>query len=544
MPVSALALAQLNVRRRNFVGRTDKYASPRGPASQVVETVQKELGFLDFVADNGVFNEFYRETAIERLARYKRLMRFYEGKQFESDYDDGEKKVVFNFCKAISDKAVDFFISKGFKSTSQKGHDDVAQVIDMIWDANNRSTVLRKLALPQSICGDGFLYVTVQTKDEAGNDIPESEWKVKLIPLDPFFVFPVFSKSEEGELSACLIQFPEEKNEAGEVTFHTLYITPDKFIEKKGDQTISEGTNPFGRVNVVHFPNYEDPTSAYGQSDIVSVVPLNEEYNATANAIRRIIRYHAEPTTVIFGAKASKLEKGAKKVWSGLPTDARVENLAFTADLKSTYDYLGNIEEQIYKVASIPGVLFKPDRAMSHTSGAALKMTYEPLLELTDRKVQAFTAAARRVNRLILLALDFLGMEGAPALGEIEEIIRDIKPSFPDPLPYDETAQLDLDIKKLNSGVISLSDFIKKYNPDADMEKLTAALVADAFYRIAAKREEAVALQGGQPAIEAFLLSSVAVEFLTEADIEKIKKLKPKPVEPPAATATPPSPKG
>ena len=510
MAISPLAVAQMSLRRKNFTGRTDKYLSPRAPASGVIEAVQKELGFLDFVSDNGAFNEFYRETAIERLGRYKKSMRFYEGRHFDNEYDDGERKVVFNFCKALTDKAVDFFVSKGFNLTSAKGNDDVAAALDAVWEGNNKVSLLRKLALPASITGDAYLYITIQTKDEEGNVLPEDQWTLRMIPLDPFFVFPVFSKGIQGEMTACLIQFPESKNGSGEVSYHTLYITKDEFIEKKDNETVSKGRNPFGMVNVVHFPNFDDPTSSFGQSDTISVIPLNEEYNSTANCVRKIIKYHAEPTTIIFGARASKLEKGAKKVWSGLPVDARVENLQFTADLNATYSYLSNVEEQIYKVGSIPGVLFKTDRAMSHTSGTAMKMLYEPLLNLTDRKVTSFTASCRVVNKLLLLGLDYMGVSDAPNdPKEIEALSLDIVPSFPDPLPYDESMQLDIDSKKLAAGVVSLAALIRKYNPKADLSRLSSELVADAFSRLAVKKEEAGALLGVFPDIKALLASSI-----------------------------------
>lgn len=527
MAISPIAAAQMSIRRRNFQGRTDKYLSARAAPSDVITAVQKELGFLDFVTDSGAYNELYRESAVERLNRYKRHMRFYEGKHFENEYDDGEKKVVFNFCKAISDKASDFFSGKAFTLCSNTGNDDIALALDAVWSANNKGALLRKVAQMAGITGDAYVYITIQNSDLNGNLLPEKEWKLVMVPLDPFFVFPLFApNSPNKELASCLIQFPTDKSaNDGSVSYRTLFITPEKFVEQQDNAVISQGANPFGMVNVVHIPNFDDPTSNFGQSDITSVISLNEEYNSVASAIRKIIKYHAEPTTVIFGARASKLEKGAKKVWSGLPVEARVENLSFNADLNATYAYLNLLEEQIYKVGNTPGVLFKPDRAMSHTSAAAMKMLYEPLLELTDRKTQSFNVSNRLINEIILRGFAFLKLEGAPTdLHEIKELAADITAAFPDPLPYDENAQLDLDTKKLDKGIVSLSAVVRKYNPTADLSRLTSELIADAFYRIAVKREEANALQGQRPDIRAFLLSS-ATSLLVEADRAELNKL-------------------
>ena len=77
----------------------------------------------------------------------------------------------------------------------------------------------------------------------------------------------------------------------------------------------------------MHIANKPASASPWGLSDIIDIIPLNRTYNETVTDILDIINYHTAPVTIITGAKASNLEKGANKIW-GLPRRTpEVENL-------------------------------------------------------------------------------------------------------------------------------------------------------------------------------------------------------------------------
>ncbi len=544
MAVSPIDIAQLGIRRRNgnFKGNTDKYMPNRspllgstGPAS-VVEAVRNELGFLDHVKDAGIYNEFYRRTAIERIARYKTYSRFYEGTHYENPYEDGEKKPVFNFCQIIIDKAVDFSASKGFTVGSGTGNEDLAKAVQMVWEANDKELLTRKLALSASILGDTYLYVTLDRKGPAGEVLPQNQWKVRLYQIDPFFCFPVFDDKNPREMKACMVQMPVSTDGSGNVIYKTLFMTPEYYQEITDGQAAERIPNPFGMVPIVHFPNYDDPLKVWGQSDLSSITSLNEEYNLIANSIRKIIKYHAEPTTIIYGARASRLEKGAKKVWSGLPIDAKVENLKFEGNLEATYKYLAILEENIHKIAGIPAVLFQTDRAVSHTSAIAMKMLYQPILEKTERKHQAFKAAFQRANKIIFKAFELSQFDYRGLVNEPDSnLANDLFPTFPDPLPYDEMGQIDADQKKYNLGVVSLISLLRKYHPAGDISKIATEINADRLAQLFMEREKAIALQGHAPNPSVVFLSSLGLDDVSKdlaAQVAKAAEKAPQPPKP------------
>jgi Phage portal protein, SPP1 Gp6-like len=549
VPVTPLDIAQIGIRRRAFApGMNDKYAAARtsllgtgGPAS-VVEAVRSELGFIDAVKDTGIYTEFYRDDATVRLARYKKMSRFYEGTHYDNEYDDGEKKPVFNFCKVVVDKSIDFFASKGFTVGSSAGNEDLAKAVEMVWDYNDKELLTRKLAITAAILGDTYLYVTLETKGIDGVELPQASWRVRLYQIDPFFCFPVFDDINHREMRACMIQMPLKTDGKGGVIYKTIFITPDYYQEIVDGQLGAQIANPFKSVNVVHFPNYDDPLKVWGQSDLAQIVPLNEEYNIVANSVRKIIKYHAEPTTVIYGARASRLEKGAKKVWSGLPTDARVENLKFEGNLEATYKYLSILEDQIHKGAGIPDVLFQTDRAVSHTSAIAMKMLYQPILEKTERKAQSFSSAFRRTNKLIFTAFTLTQVDYASlATNPSDNLWDDIYPVFPDPLPYDEMGQIDADQKKFNLGVVSIATLIRKYNPAGDFARTSVELLADKMALLLYEREKAIALTGGSPNPVVVTLSSIGLDEAVSKLASEIASSVPAKITPPPTTVQPPT---
>lgn len=527
MPTTAGDIAMLGIRRRNFVGNTDKYLPTRAAPSSVIEGVRKEVGFLDMVNDPNIFNEIYKQTARERLEKYKERVRFYEGEHFTQPYDDGEKKPVFNFCKTVVDHSVDFFVAKGIAFKSVEGNEDVATALNLIWEANDKDGIFRKLALMSSITGDSYLYITLQDKDAAGKVLPREQWKIVLTPLDPFFVFPAFSDTDSSEMKAAIVQFPMKQDDKGGVIFKTLYLTANKYQVIVDSNVIEEGENPFGMVPLVHFPNMLDPVKTFGQSDLEAIIPVNEEYNVTVGSIRKIIKYHAEPTTVIFGARASKLEKGAKKVWSGLPTDARVENLAFTSDLKSSFEYLKLLESTIYNVGNIPGSLMGTATSMNRATGLALRMIYQPLFNKTERKKIAFNFSFKRSTKIIFKALELIGLD-VKLLAENPEALYDISVAYTDPLPFDTVAELDADTKKVALGVVSVAQLLRKYNPDTDLDRLSTEILADKINEVLTQLAKAQALNGVEPNLLGLATSSIVINADIGAVIEGIRKVIPK----------------
>ena len=181
------------------------------------------------------------------------------------------------------------------------------------------------------------------------------------------------------------------------------------------------------------------------------IIPLQKELNAKVTDVSDIINYHSAPITIIQGAKSKNLEKGAKKVWGGLPKDAKVYNLELNSDLNASNNFISTIKTAIHELSNTPEDSLGGKSAVSNTTGVALQIKYAPILEKTWLKRQTYGGGIKDVCRLIIKLLRVKGSDEERKLlndlmstSEGIKKVFDITVIFPDPLPKDEMVQLQI----------------------------------------------------------------------------------------------------
>ena len=516
--ISAQA-AFLTSRRSDFVGRTDKYSDPVNLPARIGSIQDAMGGYGPFDVTRTLFDERERELSINRLNRYRTNWRYYKGEHHTNPYYDGEKKPVFNFCDTVVNKAIEYFCAKGWSTSMPKGNELVGQAIDLVWEANNKALLTSMLAQYASVTGDAFMYVTVQTQQD-GVALPKDQWRVALLPLNPSYCFPEFDA--KGNISRILIQYPKS-NDPQSSALYSLFITDKIFQSFQDDRPLTAPiANPFGKVNVVHFRNLPLANSNFGTSDIDQVIPLNDSYNKIAFAIERIIRYHAEPTTIIKGARASSLEKGANKVWSGIPVDGEVSNLEMKGDLSAVENYLERIWTRICEQSSTPKVAMDgSDLPHSNTAGVAMELMFKPLLDKTKRRWDGFSDSFRKVSDLIIIAHREILKQPLEPLADFPKTMSLSKVQPTSNMPRDEKLELETAKLKREMGLISEAQLLRQFAPnDSDPERLALELAADRMYDLASASELARAEMGIPPALGVVFLSSI---YLNE-DLEDTAK--------------------
>lgn len=495
-------------RRSDFTGRTDKYASV-SPVSNKFGSINDAVnGFGPFDVTRALFDERMREMAVNRLERYRTNWRFFRGEHHNIPLYDGEKKPVFNFCETVINKAVEYFTGRGWCTVMPKGNELVGQALDMVWESNDKMLLTQMIAQYSTTSGDAFVYVTVLTSDASGNVLPQNQWRVSLFALNPNFCFPVFDKA--GNIARILIQYPRTGDPLNN-SLYSLVITPTTFQTFQDDAPLTPPIpNPFGCVNVVNFRNLPLASSNYGTSDIEHVIPLNESYNRVAFSMERIIRYHAEPTTIIKGAKASSLEKGANKVWSGIPIDGDVANLELKGDLAAIREYLKLLRSQILEQASTPEVCVDGSKLPhSNTPGIALELMFKPLLDKTARRWQGFERAMRNVNNLVVIAHRVILKAPLESLADFPDKIGLSKVKSFGNMPRDEKSELEIAKAKKDLGVISEAQLQRQFaTVDADPERLALEIAADRMQDLSTAMEMARAEMGIPPNLGSVFLSS------------------------------------
>ena len=511
----SLALAS----RPSFKGLIDKYrpTNPYFTKSSNESLALRGVSPYDIKGD--IFSQQYQALATNRLASYRLGWKFYKGEHWINAFEDGELKPVFNYCGIIADRGASWLAGSGFRVKTLRGNELVADALTRIWDSSDGALLLEKAAQFGAVTGDSFFYVTVKSKDSTGSPLPKKQWRMHISVLNPEHVFPFWSEENPGELASCLIQFPVMLGGADAILY-TCYITPQFFETWMGTQH-TKTRNPFGKVNVVHVPNMLSADSCFGSSDIERVIPINEEYNSIAWSTRKTIHYHAEPTTLIYGIRASQLERGANKVWSNLPVTAKVENLELKGDLSLNREYLRLLEDNICVVSSTPRIaLESKELAISGTSGLALQMQFQPLIEKTKGKYKTYGKGIRQVNELLILGHQKIIGQPLTELADDPANITETRAQFISPLPKDEQTDLDLATKRVEAGVWSIAEAIRRVGDITDTERLALELAADKRSELAFGYEKQRALMGCMPEASVAFLSSV---FLSE-DLQSMTK--------------------
>ena len=484
------------LKRQTFVGRTDQYLTAALTGLAVVDPLR------DY------FSQHWRDDTITRLNRYHKNWRFYNKRHYTVEFHGGDRKLVTNLCRAVVDKSADWLMAKGFKVCAAEGNDALSDLLRRIWDMNNARLVGWRAAQLGGVSGDAFFFVTVPWLDAYGRFIPPENRSITIQAVNSSFCHPRFASSEDHTVTDCLIQYPVIRKKYNsiigvdkdrELSMYSQYININEIREFVDDKELpgARRENVFGCVPVAHVQNLPHP-GFFGLSDLDDIVDLNEEFNEVSESIRKIVKYHAEPTTMIFGAKAENLVRGANKVWSGLPIDARVENLALNASLVDASNYRDSLKLAICELSGTPEQALGKIQAISNTSNAALQTAYMPLIEKTNRKCLTYGAGIAEVNRILVniletyFHLNIAALCGNPAR-RYESYVE-----FPSPLPTDESEQIDNQIKRMDHNLQSEAGALQKVDAK-NFQSKSIEIVADKREKLLRDAEAAKAAMGQMP---------------------------------------------
>ena len=422
------------------------------------------------MADLGVFELFSGLGLSEqrRLNEISEYWDFYLGDQWRVVREEGESLITFNYSKAIVDKSVSFLFGKGFRI---QPHKEVAQelkpLLDEVWEYNKKDILGVEIGQMGAITGDCFIKVSWEDPEVDDNgmlyeeEYPDGKVRINVLPTSS--VFPVYSSHDKDKMVSCTIQYAILEMGIDGKPVARMYkevVTRDTISYYIDNELVEEIPNILREINIVQIKNIPLAGESRGQSDLKSIIPLQKELNAKVTDVSDIINYHSAPITIIQGAKSKNLEKGAKKVWGGLPKDAKVYNLELNSDLNASNNFISTIKTAIHELSNTPEDSLGGKSAVSNTTGVALQIKYAPLLEKTWLKRQTYGGGIKDVCRLVIKLLRVKGsdeerklLNDLMATSEGIKKVFDITVTFPDPLPKDEMVQLQIIAQKMNLGL-------------------------------------------------------------------------------------------
>ena len=426
-----------------------------------------------------------------RLNRYSAAWAWYLGHHWSHRREQGENNVTMNYVKTMSDFITNFCFGKGIQfKVPEQNEAIIPQLLHEVWDNhNNKHYLLWQMGQLASITGDCFVKVAFDEPYADGVGL-QHPGRVRILPLNPAHCFPEYHPHDRERLIRFKLKYrfwgtsPEGTRQVYTFTEILTDNTVQQFIN---DELIDEYENPIGVVPIVHIPNITITSSPWGQSDIWDIIQLNRELNEKMTEISDIINYHAAPVTIITGAKASQLERGPKKVWAGLPKEAQVFNLESRGEMSGAIEYVQMIKRAMHEITGVPETALGQFQPVSNTSGVALAIQYQPLMNRYQMKKIHFTQGLEKLNEIIIKTCavfipELLIYNPSQTAMPEPDMLTQLDPNdpntykttihWPDPLPVDALIKLNEVQAKMALGIESKKGALKLLGEEFPNEKM------------------------------------------------------------------------
>ncbi len=373
----------------------------------------------------------------DRLRRYGENLAFYAGDQWPaSTTRQKNRRLVFNYAKAIVDKTTSYLIS-GLNFAVDAADDSpeasgraraTERALAQVYDANQLDQLDFDTEIDAAILGDGAYKVTWDAVERrvritapdvqglfawwAGDDVSRI-WRVaSRYALDAESARTMYglrgdSSSVQPKNARRLTGTQQAQVEIVEVW------TADQFELWADGARIDQRDNPYGFIPFVIYPNIREPKKFWGASDLPVIKEPVRELNRALTQLSMILELSGNPIAVLENVTESAdiaVMPGA--VWE-LPERARAYllDLLQGGGVKLHADYVDLIYRTLHDLGESPRTAFGENRA--GLSGIALNVELDPLLKKVARKRLIRGAAYRKRNEMILRILEQYASDGA-----------------------------------------------------------------------------------------------------------------------------------
>lgn len=434
---------------------------------------------------------------IDRVTRYYLFWKFYDGEHYK-DFNDN--MLAFNYVKAFIDKVNIFLLGDScfsFQVTNfmndvvdETLETNVEKLMLYNYRKNKYHLLIHELLQMGSVCGNAWMAYS-------WND--EGKY-VEMTLLDSRQCFPIFKNGNIKQLEKFTVRQVLENNPNKYTMLVTEYTSTKMttWYQKSSKETTDKDTTerfevkPFdhnlGFIPVVNFKNRPQSSGYFAKSDAHDILKLNKVYNEMNQEMKAVIDYHSTPTTVITGASAKSLKRTLGGIWSGLPPEANVFNLGLDFSLSEVSQYLDRLKVAMHEISDVPENVLGKTQAISGTSAAALKLTYQPLVQQADQKALTYGEGIVEANTIILKMIEKYDPKNKLFKGLPKDFVNDyrIEPVWSYGFPTDRMQQLQ---------EIQIEDQLKLGSRKEFMNRLGKNNVTDLMSEIETQRLEDAELE-------------------------------------------------
>jgi hypothetical protein len=438
---------------------------------------------------------FPPEDSIERLAKYKRGKKIFEGKHWEvyerayemlRDTPQGEQLrklyLAVNLVDILVTKPADLLV--GEPPTFESGKPDDSpeqQALNRIVEENDLITQMHETTIGNGYRGDSFIKVRFGYRQDfsalpEGVPIPANVKMEPIIePVNPSYVFPELARGSAKEYKAINIAWVEYvDNGKREVPFLNVerhvpgYIIYERFLleEFEGgintrygvpiqiwrikervptgrDEDIVETGVPY--LLVRHIPYKSTDEDWQGISGVETIEDLLAAINDRLTQIDYILFKHSDPSAYgpeIEGANSNSISIGGKYI-PITKDDPTPGYMTWNAQLEAAFKELDMLIALVFQKSETPQWLFgtvlagdnKGGTGTSHTDSGAIKARFMPILSKVKR-IRAHVDKAYRTAIWLAMELENFAMKDVDGFEPYEPVYPTIK--WKDGIPRDE----------------------------------------------------------------------------------------------------------
>ena len=376
--------------------------------------------------------------------------------------------------------AVDFLFGKPFKlvskSKDEKKQAEIEAILEAVFDANGGIGFFQDMAVLGSVYG--FVDCLVRPGDEIAEGISYSSQSssfkdvlrfartIDVELIEATRALPVLEENDYKKIRYYVQHFNEKRNalrkrgsflekllssgkrgrDNREVVAVTEIISDTAWQRYEDKQLVAEGELPWGFLPVVHIQNIAQPYYYEGQSDVESLVPLQDELNTRLSDRASRITFQSFKMYLgkgIEGFENRPISPG--RMWCTDNPEATIEEFGGDASTPSEDLHIAEIREAMDKTSGVTPVVagVLKNKLGNLTSAVALRLTFMGMLSKTERKRFTYTEGLKKLAEMILAMLDRADVY------KTDDEEREIDIIFPSPLPENLMEKLkEAQIKK------------------------------------------------------------------------------------------------
>ena len=468
--------------------------------------------------------QFPPEKDIERLAKYHRGRKIFDGKQYEiyeratellKDSPQAKQLaklyVAINLVDVLLTKPADLMFGERPDYESGKAYDSPEQAaLNRIVTNNALNTMGHELVIGNGFRGDAFIKVYYRPRVDLsaipeGLPLPDVESEPIIEPVNASFVFPETARGSNKRFRAINIAYVEwVETKDDERPFLVVerhvpgYILYERFrlYEKGVDDsygapiemfTIGESV-PTGResdivatgvpeILVYHIPYKSTDERWQGISGLEKIESALAAINDRLVQIDYILWKHSDPTA--YGPEIDDADGairfGGKYIAVGKDEQAP-GYMTWNSQLDGAFRELDYLINYVFQMSETPQWLFgtsiTPEGSggtgTSHTDGVAIKARFMPILSKVDRIRTHVDEAYRNAIRAAM-ALENYANEGVEGFTPYDPVLPEI--TWKDGLPNNEKELAEImDIRTGGKATIDTLTAIKRMD-EIDDEK-------------------------------------------------------------------------